>query len=381
MLAFEVGGTPRTTLLGTDESSLTWLVDHPVGTQLMLSVVDTNGNAGGIPPSLYQVVTGQSTTCVQNAQDTGFTVRANVTDTISTCQPWGLRIHGGVPPYNITFSALNSPNVTNVTMLGIDDGFTYIDRASPGTQLLAAVSDLTGKWATGTPIVSTQGSNDTTCLGLNSSDGNATELDQQDAAAAAEAAQHSRTNTILAAVFGTLGGLLLVAGAIGAFIYFRRRAEKREEISEMEIAKPFDAHSAQEGRVLSINSWVNNGPEVSERASKLSAPLSDAPFNPYLEVSTNTENSSRPSSSGRPGFTNFPVRNGKTAELVLRPGHTPTNSSSALLDWRANGEEGGAVQEYVIQHRDAGGAVVRELPPPYLDRATAPVVAGTSNKT
>jgi hypothetical protein len=43
-------------------------------------------------------------------------VVANVTDTLTTCQPWGLTIKGGTPPYNLTLAAVNSPVVTNVTM-------------------------------------------------------------------------------------------------------------------------------------------------------------------------------------------------------------------------------------------------------------------------
>lgn len=34
MMAFAVGGTPTTTLLGTNETDLHWTVDHPVGEYL-----------------------------------------------------------------------------------------------------------------------------------------------------------------------------------------------------------------------------------------------------------------------------------------------------------------------------------------------------------
>jgi len=73
MMAFEVGGVPTTTLIGTDQNNLNWTVNHATSefslplilitsltsisdTQLMLSVVDSNGSAGGIPPRLYTVV-------------------------------------------------------------------------------------------------------------------------------------------------------------------------------------------------------------------------------------------------------------------------------------------------------------------------------------
>jgi hypothetical protein len=46
-----------------------------------------------------------------------------------------MTISGGVKPYTVTLAALNSPIVTNVTMGTVDDFFTYINRADPGTRL------------------------------------------------------------------------------------------------------------------------------------------------------------------------------------------------------------------------------------------------------
>lgn len=66
----------------------------------------------------------------------------NVTGRLRTCQPWELRIKGGVPPYNVTLAALGSPVITNVTVGLGDDIFTYINRADPGTKMIAVVSDV-----------------------------------------------------------------------------------------------------------------------------------------------------------------------------------------------------------------------------------------------
>jgi hypothetical protein len=65
-----------------------------------------------------------------------FTVTANVTKDLQTCQPWGLTVKGGVPPYTISLASPNSPSVTNVTLPYGDDTFTYINRASPDGQLI-----------------------------------------------------------------------------------------------------------------------------------------------------------------------------------------------------------------------------------------------------
>jgi shikimate 5-dehydrogenase len=93
-------------------------------------------------PSYSRILeAGQTTQCVTSPSLTpDFTVTANVTKTLQTCQPWGFTVKGGVPPYVITLAALNSPVVTNVTMPHGDDAFTYIDRADPNGQLIGASS-------------------------------------------------------------------------------------------------------------------------------------------------------------------------------------------------------------------------------------------------
>jgi len=127
------------------------------GSQLILNVVDANGSAGGIPPNKMTVIgmflssplsscfiqqilqAGQTTSCVTTpVSDPPFTVTANVTKDLQTCQPWGFTIKGGVPPYVITLAAPNSPIVTNVTIPFGNDAFTYIDRADPNGELMGA---------------------------------------------------------------------------------------------------------------------------------------------------------------------------------------------------------------------------------------------------
>ncbi|KAJ7826535.1 hypothetical protein B0H13DRAFT_1657479, partial [Mycena leptocephala] len=115
MIAFAVGGAPITTLIGMNESDLSWTVSHPI-------VVDSHGNTGGIAPPLYTT--------------TDFYMTANVTDVLATCAPWGLTVHGGMPPYTLTLAALDSPSVTNVTLGPNGSMFTYINRANPGSQMI-----------------------------------------------------------------------------------------------------------------------------------------------------------------------------------------------------------------------------------------------------
>jgi len=297
-------------------------------------------------------------------------------------------------------AAVNSPIVTNVTLSGTDDAFTYIDRADPNTVLLAAISDLTGRWAFGTPTVNTKGSANVDCIGLVSSSGNSAQLQKaaEDAAAAAAAKSRRKTNTIIG-VCVALAILIILAVIVGTVLYMRRRKAIQDELEAKEYldltAKPFTPYShlsgatGTEGQVLSINSWVGNSssPRSPKSPSSGMYTTSSAPFDPYQSVRESS--SARPTSGGssstsRPGFAKFPVaatrRNAKSMEALgiapsidssaPRPttGVSDTSSPDPARPALARSETGSGVTEFVIQHEDGGEAVVRELPPPYADR-------------
>ncbi|KJA15460.1 hypothetical protein HYPSUDRAFT_149061 [Hypholoma sublateritium FD-334 SS-4] len=120
MIAFSVGGTPTTTLIGTDESNLSWTITEPAG-----DVVDANGSAGGVQPRIFTV----------KIQTPPFNVKANVTRDLQACQPWGLTAMGGVPPYTATIIQLASSNVTNITGLA-EGSFTYINDGNADGQII-----------------------------------------------------------------------------------------------------------------------------------------------------------------------------------------------------------------------------------------------------
>jgi len=177
MLAFAIGGTPITTLIGTDENNLSWTATHPVGASIFTLIPPLNsyGNRISVDTqcsrrkwqrrrdspeqndcdwyvSVFATLklsyskilqAGQTTQCVTTPVSTPpFTVTANVTKDLQTCQPWGFTIKGGVPPYIITLAAPNSPIVTNVTIPYGNDAFTYIDRADPNGELMGALATL-----------------------------------------------------------------------------------------------------------------------------------------------------------------------------------------------------------------------------------------------
>jgi hypothetical protein len=128
--------------------------------------------------------------------------------------------------------------------------------------------------------------------------------------------------------------------------------------------------------VLSITNFTNSSPPPSSKAlvfndapygntgpvrsaSASSAGLSSTYYSSNGSPHDEQLQPNRPGSSGRPGFASFPaapVRRSKAAEAA----------AEAPED------------EVVIQHQD-GGAVVRELPPPYADRTLANGAGGSGS--
>ncbi|KAG7442100.1 uncharacterized protein BT62DRAFT_922914 [Guyanagaster necrorhizus] len=417
MRAYEQNGELLTTLLGESEDNLTWTVNNPVGSQLLLNVIDANGSSGGNAPKLFTVGTGSSTDCIVQRNDTtSFTVKSNVTGDLQPCQPWGLRIKGGVPPYNISFAQVDSTVITNVTTLGDDDAYTYINRATSGQIMLAAVSDVTGAFAWGTPSVMPSGITNTGCGSLQSQSGNATALDAS--AAAEKNAQHAkkRTGIIVGVVMGVLGFLLITTVA-SFFWYRRRRAQKTNAEIDPDIIPYTNSNGSQ---AMTINAFVGHTPVMpyspksssfSNRTTAMtdittspSSGVSPLPFDPRRLAEDGTEGIYQTSSSGssasvRPGFATFPspsIRQ-KTMELGLSTAQMepsnfestgsaenvqrsqsampPSSNGGAFGPWperpasdsmRRENVTSTGEGEIIFQHRDGG--TVRELPPPYADR-------------
>ncbi|KAJ7590717.1 hypothetical protein C8J56DRAFT_933671 [Mycena floridula] len=395
MMAFEVGGQSRTTLLGQNISNLNWVVDHPVGSTLMLSVVDSKGDSGGIPAQVFSILAGESVSCIPTVVNTAFTLSANVTDTLSTCQPWGLRISGGKPPFSLVIISEDAPVVTNVTLGPADDVYTYINRASPNYQLLAAVSDVTGQWADATQGIMTTGSADTTCPGLSSSPGQSSQVQQAFPSSASVAsttststststttvaagATSSKTGLIVGASLGSAIGLLLVAGAV--FCLYRRnnvrasRAfEEKEPKASSTSIQPFMLEDTRPAYPpsLSIGSWV--GGAASSIAETPSSQYTHRfpPSETYTNMRRQASMEKRPLPSGTTfSDQSHQYETSPSTESYIPP--SPSTRHGGILGPSLTrvGEEhydGIDVSEpIVIQHRDNGRPVVH-LPPPYAD--------------
>ncbi|KAF7358402.1 hypothetical protein MVEN_00890400 [Mycena venus] len=238
MMAFPVSGTPMTSLIGTNASALEWTVAFPVGTLLLLGVVDSLGTSGGIDTGVYTVVGGSTTQCIPSDSRPAFTITSNLTSgsTLSTCDGWQLSIQGGTPPYKVTLAPSNSADVVNVTLRPNDSVFNYLNQSPPGSQLLGAVSDSTGRWATDGPTVQTSGSKDTTCNGLSSSSGPATSSSPVNSPSDSPAAHSGISRKTIAIIGGSVGGAVLLLALAAVFLCARHRRDRELEWSGSELA-------------------------------------------------------------------------------------------------------------------------------------------------
>ncbi|KAI0791341.1 hypothetical protein C8Q75DRAFT_73715 [Abortiporus biennis] len=182
MMAFKFGGVPTTTLIGSDATNLSWTVNHAKGSQLLLTVADSVGNVGGIPNTIYNITAGSDQSCIPTQLPTSslVSIKPNVTDSLTTCQPWGLTLSGGTKPYQVVLAAKGSPVITNVTMGARDDVLTYPNRADPNGFLMASVVDAAGHWGISTNGIPTRGSTDTSCGGENPSSKTTQEIEQEE---------------------------------------------------------------------------------------------------------------------------------------------------------------------------------------------------------
>ncbi|KAJ7208005.1 hypothetical protein GGX14DRAFT_455161 [Mycena pura] len=395
-------GTPSTTLIGTDPNSLSWTVNQPVGAQLLLYVVDSQGSSGGPQPQLHNVTTGQSIQCIlPPSTEQPFNVTANVTTTLTTCQPWGLTVAGGTPPYQVTLVELASPIVTNASL-------------GPG-------DDVTGRWASGSIIVSTAGSTDVDCTGLVSSSSTTAQI-KAEAQEALAATKSRHSAAVVGGVVVTLVVLLLLAGA-GVFLYLRRRkvirAARQVAPDQFEggviDGAPGEREVSETGtRILSINAFIEPAsPQRSAGASARSPShasgttlprrYDSASASPSVESNTPGGGLSvrNPAVATHRGFTNFPTASVRRSAKEIEAGLSSeisedseysdaSHASSSPLVGRSQSAgaatSGGAravplpmrsasasvgssrQQEIIFQHQDAG--MLRELPPPYIDRGT-----------
>jgi len=265
------------------------------------------------------------------------------------------------------------------------------------------------------------------CTGLVSTSGIAAQIEAQEAAALATEKARKKTS-VIAGVVVTLV-ILLLLGGIGVFLFMRRRRMKEITPRQFESGSGSgDAEAFQETstHILSINAFIapsspthprsprSPGPSVTSNTlsrTSVTTPgpasrrfINSPPESNHSVSSTGTGLSVRNPNLDRPSFSSFPTasvrRSAKEIEAGMSTSHsidseyydsTSTDVSSSTIERSRSavatagpsgaarpvparsasmGDSGAPGEEIIFQHQDAG--IVRELPPPYIDRGREP---------
>lgn len=376
LLAIPPGGTPRRYEVGEDPDNLRWTPDFPVDTQVILSLVDSNGGAGGVGglleenDGLYTISGSANTSCIQaESASPSFKASSVIQNSLEICDKWPIEVVGGIPPYSFTILQPTSPNITNVTNPVSDDAFVYINRATTGQLLAVAVSDATHQFALGTPSVMVTGSTDPrTCSGnsVSTTIAKLTEKRRQKV----EDAQNAPKSKQVAIAIGVTFALLVPMSLAALYWYLRRRGMLPTVLTRRLGSDPVLASETGEGRGPSAQEWNPPTAPLSIVASRTQHEVT--PFN----AREPTENSPASTRRTHPSFTTFPVSQAaraKAEESLLarrQNSHSASSVSGSAGEPSQSPGRGPRQPSIIIQHEDGGA--IRELPPPYADRTQQP---------
>jgi len=165
LVAYEDNGLSTTSAVGDKVGSLSWTVNHPAGSKLVLVMFDANGNSGGVLFDTYTVAgdkTAANSSCITTSSPT-LTIKNNSTSKINTCDSVTFSISGGRKPYTVTVAETNSEVTNNSTMGAKDDVYTWVNNLSPGNQVIISIFDQDQKYGISSNLMTLAGSSDTHC--------------------------------------------------------------------------------------------------------------------------------------------------------------------------------------------------------------------------
>ncbi|KAG8810556.1 hypothetical protein FRC17_002884 [Serendipita sp. 399] len=238
MIAYPENGVPIASSLGSGTGSMQWTPPFAAGTKLILSVVDSLGNSGGVSRRSYIVGSGPAGCVPSNSNSDLKITISSAGNTLQTCDTLPIRIEGGTKPYTVTLASTDSDSAVNITLNANNDYLQWINKATPNQELIASVSDSTGRYATSSQLFTTAGTTDKSCPGLQDSQsifGGAVSSSSQRGATSSGSYSSptsvpdngggSRGKNFTGAIIGTIVALLAVFGII-AYFFFRRRNQR-----------------------------------------------------------------------------------------------------------------------------------------------------------
>ncbi|KAG1750635.1 uncharacterized protein EDB91DRAFT_1108553 [Suillus paluster] len=311
LLAFEAGGALTATQIHEDGL---WQVTHPAGSQLLLALVDSLGNSGGVLPTVFTVTSGLSN-CLPTSVVTP-TVTTNATH-IEPCDSWHLSISGGVPPYTIILASPGAPFLQEFTVPQ-ESSVSFINSGiALRGPTIAAVRDSSGVFGRTTDLVEVIDASGVSCdVGNREERVGRTIL----TARSSGGVKISHQDTIIVAVCASVGGTMILATLCFAVVRFRRR--KRGLIAGQDARpRPFaDANPAPRVNPLSVIdiSWRNNSV-----ASPTEASFTRSPVGPNSSSHIHMRPLPIPTASRQPSNTSLR----SPEDSRSRPPRRPSNSS------------------------------------------------------
>ncbi|KAG1818089.1 uncharacterized protein BJ212DRAFT_1479916 [Suillus subaureus] len=284
LLAFEAGGALTATQIHEDGL---WQVKHPAGSQLLLALVDSLGNSGGVLPTVFTVASGSSD-CL-SALPTSVVSPMIITNAshIEPCDSWQMSVSGGVPPYTIM---LASPGAPFLQDFAVPQESGLISFINSGIALrgptIAAVRDSSGVFGHTTEFVEVVEASGVSCE-VGNRGGQASRVIL--ATRSNGGVKLSHQDTIIIAVCASVGGTMIFAALCFAVVKFRRRkrgliAGQDARPRPFEAANPVPSANASVPRVnisvpLSVIdiSWRNNWMASPTEASSTHSPVGPKP--------------------------------------------------------------------------------------------------------
>lgn len=280
LLAFEAGGALIATQVHEDGL---WQVKHPAGSQLLLALVDSLGNSGGVLPTVFTVSSGSSD-CLPAPPASGVTptIITNATH-IEPCDSWQMSISGGVPPYTIMLASPGAPSLQDFATPQESSLVSFINSGiAPRGPTIAAVRDSSGVFGHTTEFVEVIDASGVSC-----EVGNRVERAGRVILAARSngGVKINHQSTTIIAVCTSVGGTMILATLCFAVVKFRRRkrgliAGQDARPRPFETANPASSTNASVPRVnvsvpLSVIdiSWRNNWMASPTEASSTHSPV------------------------------------------------------------------------------------------------------------
>lgn len=216
------------------------------------------------------------------------------------------------------------------------------------------MSDKDG-WGTSSGVFQTAGSSDVNCTGLVTRTGNSANVDQNPT----QPSSSSSHAGVIAGVVVAVVIVLLLCG--GGYWWWRRRraAQLQPEPAYMPDAwvGPTNIPGAELGYITGSESSA-----MGEYSPYGPSSSSGVPPTPMRESKLARYRDENALSSYRRTMSDGSMSGVGTA---LLGGHAGSSSGPGTPQW--NSQDGPPGSDIVIQHRDAGGVGVTEVPPPYLD--------------